>query len=470
MTPKDVQGFRELQSDTTLNGRKYTIERKIGEGGFGITYMAVQNGLNRAVCIKEYFPAGKCIRNTLARTVHLQGVSEETFEKYRQAFVKEAQTLATLKHPNIVEVIDVFDENNTSYMVMSFIEGESLQRIVDNRGKLPYADTVNYIAQITNAIGYIHERHILHRDIKPDNIMITPDHKAMLIDFGSAREFEHDKTQIHTSMLTHGYSPPEQYTVNSRKGSYTDIYALGATFYFALTGQVPVEAAARLTEKMSEPKELSPEIPNEANRTILKSMQIKADNRHQTIKEFMDDLRNVKPSTLVDETIGGGRLHKKWLWWIAVASVIVIVGWALLPKRTAVEAEKAKKAYTLPQTNRQFTYQGEFKDDTIPHGKGVAIFGSHIYEGEFRDGKMEGLGKITYTSGDRMGDIQEGRFINNSLDSGVFISPSNRVITEGTFRNGEILNGVFIDSTEYKISVYENSEIIEVKPLIIDEE
>ncbi len=294
-----AQGFKELQPGTTLNGGKYTIERKIGEGGFGITYKAVQNGLERTVCIKEYFPAGRCVRNTYARTIHLQGMDEEKFEKYRQAFVKEARTLATLHHPSIVEVIDVFDENNTSYMVMTFIEGRSLQTIVETSGPLSYPDAVNYLAQITDAVGYIHERHILHRDIKPENIMITADFKAILIDFGSAREFENDKTQAHTSMLTHGYAPTEQYTTNSRKGSYTDIYAIGATLYFILTGKVPMEAAARITEHMPEPREINPNIPEEANRTIMKAMQLKSQDRHQTVKEFMDDLRNIKPSQKV---------------------------------------------------------------------------------------------------------------------------------------------------------------------------
>ena len=334
MNENNELNLTELQPGTALNGGKYVIEKKIGEGGFGITYKAVQQGLNRNVCIKEYFLAGRCVRNTMARTVQLQGISDEIFEKYRQAFVREAKTLATLHHQNIVEVIDVFDENETSYMVMAFIEGRSLQSIVEKNGPLSCPDAINYMAQITNAVGYIHERHILHRDIKPDNIMITADYKAILIDFGSAREFQQDKTQAHTSMLTHGYAPTEQYTANSRKGSYTDIYAIGATLYFILTGQVPIEAAARLTEKMPEPKELNPDIPEEINRTILKAMQLKAENRHQTVQEFMDDLLNVKPSELVDETIGGGTVvvekevvvekTKKWMWWLIAGAAIII--------------------------------------------------------------------------------------------------------------------------------------------------
>ena len=301
MEEKTIQDISELLPGTGLCGGKYVIEKKIGEGGFGITYRAVQSGLNRAVCIKEYFLAGRCVRDVQAKTIHIQGTGEDVFEKYRKAFVKEAQTLAALHHPGIVEVIDIFDENNTSYMVMPFIEGRSLQSIVEKNGPITYPEAVNYMAQIASAVGYIHERHILHRDIKPDNIMITADYKAVLIDFGSAREFEEDKTQAHTSMVTHGYAPTEQYSRNSRKGSYTDIYAIGATLYFILTGQVPLEAAARITETMPEPKELNPDLPEEANRTIMKAMQLKSQDRHQSIAEFMDDLRNVTPSAPAKE-------------------------------------------------------------------------------------------------------------------------------------------------------------------------
>lgn len=376
MTQEEVN-IMELQPGTTLCDGKYTIETKIGEGGFGITYKAIQNGLNRVVCIKEYFPAGKCTRATKKNTVFVQGTSEQVFEKYRQAFVREAKMLATLHHPNIVEVLDVFDENNTSYMVMTFVKGKSLQQIVEVRGKLPYPETVNYIAQITNAVGYIHDHHILHRDIKPDNIMITADFKAILIDFGSAREFEQDKTQVHTSMLTHGYAPTEQYTASSRKGSYTDIYAIGATFYFVLTGQVPMESAARLTEQMPSPKDLVPEIPEEANRTILKAMQLKAENRHQTVHEFMDDIRNVKPSVLVDETIGGSPQQptSKRTWYIILALgcfVALLTGYFLWGRNGSELVEENK-----PQEIKTYSFISIYDYPMVKVDGGTFIMGSN---------------------------------------------------------------------------------------------
>lgn len=335
---ENLQSFVELQPGTILNNGKYVIEKKIGAGGFGITYKATQIGLNRTVCIKEYFLAGKCTRNTRLRTVIAQE-NPGLFEKYRAAFVKEAKMLDELNHPNIVNVIDVFDENNTSYMVMAFIQGTSLQDIVEKNGPLQYAEAINYIGQITNAIDFVHQQHILHRDIKPDNIMITSDYKAVLIDFGNAREFEHDKTQMHTSIFTRCYAPIEQYEANSRKGSYTDIYAIGATLYFILTGKEPLEAGVRAIEKMPTPKELCPNIPEEINRTIMKAMQIKPENRHQTVKGFMDDLLNIRPSKIVDETIGSGKMKKKWLLISLVAVIVAVVAGVVLATSLSPDKE-----------------------------------------------------------------------------------------------------------------------------------
>jgi serine/threonine protein kinase len=286
--------IKELKNNTTLQSGKYTIEHVIGAGGFGITYYARHNGLGHHFAIKEFFIGAYCMRNSFRKTVMLQGMDNVVYEKYLQKFIEEAQTLARLDHPNIVKVTDIFQENNTAYIVMPFVEGQTLQQLVEQKGKLDYETAVNYMAQIAEAVDYIHTRDILHRDIKPENIIITPENKAILIDFGSAREFIHDKTQQHTSIYTQGYAPLEQYAANSRKGSYSDIYSLGATFYFALTGEKPMDAATRTMETMPEPKALVSDIPEEANRTIMKAMELKPEERQQRVGEFMGDLLNVE--------------------------------------------------------------------------------------------------------------------------------------------------------------------------------
>lgn len=318
--------FRELSSGTILANGKYIIESVIGSGGFGITYLVRHTLLNETCAMKEFFIDGTCVRNTQNRTVQVQTESKNTFfEKYREKFIEEARTLKKLDHPNIVKIEDVFEENNTAYIVMPFIRGKTLQRVVEEKGRLDYSTAINYIGQLTDAVDYIHKRNILHRDIKPENIIITPANNVVLIDFGAAREFENDKTQMNTVILSQGYAPPEQYSTVSRKGSYSDIYSIGAVFYFALTGQKPTDASTRTIEKMPAPKDLFPDIPEEINRTIMKAMQLKIENRHQTVQDFTDDLLNRRPSTLVDETIGGGGSNKKNIIFFGVALLIIVV-------------------------------------------------------------------------------------------------------------------------------------------------
>lgn len=381
-----------LPRGTVLCGGKYIIERKIGSGGFGITYQAVQMGLNRRVCIKEYFLNGSCVRNTRMRTVQCEPSSVAVYEKFRQAFVNEARMVASLRHPNIVEVIDIFDQYNTSYMVMPFIEGISLNERVKKYGALSYDEAVNYLAQIGDAVGYIHARNILHRDIKPDNIMLTAEYKAVLIDFGSAREFMNNKTQRHTVMLTKGFAPSEQYTENGRRGYYTDIYSLGATFYFALTGQIPVDSMARLVERLPEPREYVPDIPEDANRTIMKAMQLMPENRHQDMREFMDDLRSVRPSTLIDETVGEGRKNsfKKTLVTVLVCvGVFLLLGsgfvWWYLTKDKVRTVDFTGGLYPMIEVEGGSFVMGNDRlnqkgyDDCPPH----EVFVSDFYIGQF---------------------------------------------------------------------------------------
>ncbi|MCL2650263.1 MAG: protein kinase [Candidatus Azobacteroides sp.] len=334
--------FRELSQGKTLYNGKYIIERVLGMGGFGITYYARHATLHNYCAIKEFFINGSCVRNTQTSEIHLQGITEGQYGHFKHEFIKEGQTLAEFDHPNIVKVIDIFDENNTSYIVMPFIEGITLQQLVDNKGKLDYEMAVNYIGQISDAIGYIHERNILHRDIAPDNVIITPKNRIVLIDFGSAREFVHDKTQHHTTILKKGYAPLEQYSANSRKGSYSDIYALGAVFYFALTGQKPMDATERTMENMPEPKTLSASVPEDANRTIMKAMSLKPENRHQNINEFMNDLLGRgKPEN---------KKKKSKFIWVGVVLLLIFV--ALLMYYLSGNTNKLPEKNTILSTEK----------------------------------------------------------------------------------------------------------------------
>lgn len=280
----------ELLPGTTLCNGKYVIERKIGSGGFGITYLAKHSTLEKLYAIKEFFISGFNVRNSHTNHVTLQGIEAKDFNKYRQRFIDEARTLAGLNNEAVVKVLDIFDENGTSYMVMPFISGITLQSMVDRDGPMSYEDAVNYIVQICEALSYIHSKDILHRDVTPDNVIVTPEMKTVLIDFGSARKFTNDKTQRHTAIVKQGYAPLEQYSANSRKGAYTDLYSLGAVFYYLLTGERPMDATERANSKMKEPIEINPKVPAQINAVIMKAMEMDCSQRYQSADELIEDI------------------------------------------------------------------------------------------------------------------------------------------------------------------------------------
>lgn len=280
----------ELLPGTTLCGGKYVIEKKLGAGGFGITYIAKHATLEKRYAIKEFFLSGYNVRNNVTNHISLQGIETQDFEKFRLRFIEEARTLAALNNEAVVKVIDIFDENGTSYMVMPFVEGVTLQSMVEAYGPMDYEMAVNYIVQVCEALSYIHSKNILHRDVTPDNIIVTPSQKIVLIDFGSARKFVDNKTQRHTTIVKKGYAPLEQYSATSRKGAYTDLYSLGAVFYFILTGEKPMDATERVLEIMKEPIEINPKIPEQINAIIIKAMEMDSANRYQSATELTDDI------------------------------------------------------------------------------------------------------------------------------------------------------------------------------------
>lgn len=280
----------ELLPGTVLCSGKYIIEEKIGSGGFGITYLAKHTALEKKIAIKEFFLEAYNVRNSVTNNIGLQGIDYPKFEHFRQCFKNEAKTLAALNNDAIVKVSDIFDENGTSYMVMPFVEGITLQKMVEVNGPMECDMAVNYIVRICDALSYIHSRNILHRDVTPDNIIVTPEQKTVLIDFGSARKFINNKTQRHTRLLKFGYAPLEQHSETSRKGAYTDLYSLGGVFYYILTGVRPTDATERTMGKMKEPIELNPEIPEQINAVIMKAMAMDCSERYQSADELEKDI------------------------------------------------------------------------------------------------------------------------------------------------------------------------------------
>ncbi len=223
----------------------YEITDILGLGGFGITYLANDLNLDHQVAIKEYLPVELSTRDVGDQ---VQPVSSEHTERYQwglRRFLAEARTIGQFKHPNIVRVRNVFEANNTAYMVMDYELGESLQEILGRRKTLSEEDIQGVISPIIDGMRHVHAAGFIHRDIKPANIFIRVDGDPVLLDFGSARKSVEDSKSL-TSIFSRGYAPIEQYnTVEDTQGPWTDIYSLGATLYRAISGIPPVDAVDR---------------------------------------------------------------------------------------------------------------------------------------------------------------------------------------------------------------------------------
>jgi serine/threonine protein kinase len=274
-----------LLSSGHLLYNRYAIQQTLGQGGFGITYLAYDQRLEQEVCIKELFISGNSTRGA-NMTVQSQGNSSFSFQEFVDRFLQEARQLVKFQHPNIVRVIDIFEENDTAYMVMEYVQGETLKNLIQQKGILAEKDAMFLISQLMDAVESVHSKGMLHRDIKPENVLISTERRVVLIDFGSAREFAEGKTSHQTVMLTSGYAPPEQYSERAKRGPFTDIYALGATLYFLLTGEKPLASTDRNFEELPAPQELNPEVSLQVSNAILKAMELKPDQRFQSVAEM----------------------------------------------------------------------------------------------------------------------------------------------------------------------------------------
>ena len=277
-------GSLTLLPGTTLHAGKYRIDHVLGQGGFGITYGGVQTMLELRVAIKEYFPQQ-------AKRAGSDVVMASEAAAGQQSFLSEGRTLAKFNHPNIVRVIDVFEENRSAYIVMEYVEGTPLQQLLDQRGSLPEAEALDYIAQAGQALAAVHRAGLLHQDIKPDNLMRSPEGRIVLIDFGTAKGFQADHMGSYERVVTPGYGPLEQYGAQVRRGPFTDIYALAATLYALLTGLVPPPAPARGRGQLLEPiSKRQPEVSQAVADAVTWGLTLDINKRPQHVQEFLEAL------------------------------------------------------------------------------------------------------------------------------------------------------------------------------------
>lgn len=274
-----------LKHGTVLQGGKYRIEQLLGQGGFGITYLAVQTGLNRKVAIKEFFMKEHCNRDADTSLVSVPSLgSRELVAKFREKFIREAQMIAGYKHPNIVIIYDVFEDNGTAYYVMEYHDGGSLGSL-----SLPLSseEAACYIRQVASALSYLHERNTMHLDVKPSNVLIDKEGNAVLIDFGVSKRYDLAGHQTSSTPvgISHGYAPGEQYQQSTLAFSpATDIYSLGATFYKLVTGDTPPDQNEVIENGLPP---FPSTVPASIASLIGKSMQPRRKDRPQSISEFL---------------------------------------------------------------------------------------------------------------------------------------------------------------------------------------
>lgn len=284
-----------LHPGTLLSGR-YIVGTVLGFGGFGVTYKAWDSKLGTVVAIKEFYPNGLVSRVPGdTNIVVFSGEKREHFDKSLQRFLEEARNMARFNSdPHIVNVFDFFEENNTAYIAMEFLDGTSLKEfLAQSGGKLETDVALDIIAPIMDALARIHEQGIIHRDISPDNIFITVDNKFKLLDFGAARFSTGEDEKTISVVIKVGYASPEQYRSKSKQGNYTDIYALGATLYHLITGVKPDESVDRqIDDTLKKPSELGIEIGSNLERSIMKAMAVKPELRFQKMSEFKDAIYN----------------------------------------------------------------------------------------------------------------------------------------------------------------------------------
>ncbi|XME04123.1 serine/threonine protein kinase [Lachnospiraceae bacterium C1.1] len=322
-----------LKQMTVLAG-KYLVGDVIGEGGFGITYVGLDLNLELKVAIKEFYPNGYATREnkTTTKITIYSGKNEETVKKWRESFINEARSLAKFSGlKGVVGVKDFFQENNTAYIIMEYVEGETLKNYMKkNGGKVDPAWLFKSIEPVMIALGQIHKAGIIHRDISPDNIMLMPDGSMKLLDFGAARSFEGEGEKSLSVMLKPGYAPEEQYRSHGKQGPWSDVYALGGTIYKAITGVTPPESMERLRkDELLPPRTYEASLTDTQENAILKAMALFAENRYQTMEEFHEGIYETDQAAAVKDVKSTKDIknikRKNYVPLIAVSSSMILI-------------------------------------------------------------------------------------------------------------------------------------------------
>ncbi|MEQ8173839.1 MAG: protein kinase [Syntrophomonadaceae bacterium] len=478
---------QQLEPGTILRG-KYLLGRMLGQGGFGITYLAWDLDLNLKLAIKEYLPrdfATRAVGNTEV-TAYTSANSQAFFDEGREKFLEEARTLASFEdHPNIVSIRDFFRENSTAYFVMNYVEGQTFKEYIESKGgRLEYEDALQIMMPVFDALQVIHKTGILHRDISPDNIFITGKGLVKILDFGAARHALGEHSKSLSVILKPGYAPEEQYRSKGIQGPWTDEYAAAATFYRALTGAVPPDALDRMAgDTMPSPTQFGCKIPTGAEAALMKALSVKAEDRFPDMREFQNAVAAASPEAVVRSQAAGGTGYtsaapaetpvrppapavvpktsnlKRNLIVMGAVVLIAVIGFWLIkskytPQYSGGMADGKKDGYGVLIMPNGDKYEGEWKND-LQNGKGTFTYANgDKYEGQWVNGNREGTGTFTWADGRKYvgawkndlrsgkgvytwpsGDRYEGEFNDGKLNGRGVYTYANGKVMEGTWQN-----------------------------------
>ena len=337
----------------TVLADRYIIGMVLGFGGFGITYKAWDNKLDTVVAIKEFYLTGVVNRIPGTKEVLVYAKKRQNeFYNGKDRFLDEARNMAKFNsEPNIVNVYEFFEENNTAYIVMEFLDGIPLSRHLEFcEGIIDIKSGLQVTEAIANALIKIHSKGIIHRDVSPDNIFLCGNNTIKLIDFGAAR-FSADEERLMSIILKPGFAPPEQYEQINKQGPWTDVYALGATLYYIITGVKPEESTNRkIKDVLPYPHEINDEIPEYLSNAIMKAMAIDIHMRFQNAQEFLKGIRNEKK--VLPVAVEKRRRKNKRIAGVVAALAVVGAGISI----AAFNWEKEKSEETLPDSTIQMWY------------------------------------------------------------------------------------------------------------------
>ncbi len=360
-----------LQSSQLL-GNRYRVIKALGQGGMGTVYLAWHTQLDMEVAIKEMTPQ--------------PGLDSNVLSALREQFRREAMTLARLDHSNLVRVMDFFEEHGNVYLVMAFVEGRSLADIIAQQGALPEAQVLEWAEQLLSAVAYCHNRGILHRDIKPQNVIVRADNQAVLVDFGLVKLWDPNDPQTRTTLRGMGtpeYAPPEQYeAIMGHTDPRSDVYSLGATLYHALIGQAPPTATLRMAypERFTEPWAMIAGVSEQVKSAIVKSMELASSQRWASAAEMGAGLglpafggalpkppraaatvavtrtrRMADPTAIQAQPVGQKRIPA-WLWALgALLILLIIVGIVVVASGMLGSSSATPEPPPLPELSATHT-------------------------------------------------------------------------------------------------------------------